>query len=59
MALLPFQLSGKFWKIVNYYYNRGKAFIPDKNREKLEVLLEQEARRKNFIRSVIGERFMV
>ena len=54
-----FSYPEKFWKIVNYYYNRGKAFIPDKNREKLEVLLEQEARRKNFIRSVIGERFMV
>lgn len=51
-----FSYPEKFWKIVNYYYNRGKAFIPDKNREKLEVLLEQEDRRKDFIRNVIGKR---
>lgn len=54
-----FSYPEKFWKIVNYYYNRGKAFIPDKNREKLEVLLKQEADRKRFIRNVIGERFSV
>ena len=46
----------KFWKIVNYYYNRGKAFIPDKNREKLEALLEQEEKRNFFIQNVIGKR---
>ena len=54
-----FRYPEKFWKIVNYYYNRGKAFIPDKNREKLEVLLEQEERRNSFIKNVIGERFSV
>lgn len=54
-----FRYPEKFWKIVNYYYNRGKAFIPDKNREKLETLLEQEERRYAFIRNVIGERFSV
>ena len=25
----------KFWKIVNFYYNTGKAWIPEKNMEKL------------------------
>lgn len=54
-----FRYPEKFWKIVNYYYNRGKAFIPDKNREKLERLLEQEERRNSFIRNVIEERFSV
>ena len=54
-----FSYPEKFWKIVNYYYNRGKAFIPDKNREKLEVLLEQEERREIFIRDVIGKRFLI
>ncbi len=52
-----FSYPEKFWKIVNYYYNRGKAFVPDKNREKLEVLLEQEERRADFIKNVIGKRF--
>lgn len=53
-----FSYPEKFWKIVNYYFNRGKAFIPDKNREKLEVLLEQEERRTDFIRNVIGRKFL-
>lgn len=52
-----FSYPEKFWKIVNYYYNRGKAFIPDKNREKLEILLEQEKRRRSFIENVIRKRF--
>lgn len=49
-----FSYPEKFWKIVNYYYNRGKAFIPEKNREKLEVLLDQEEKRAFFIEDVIG-----
>lgn len=53
-----FSYPEKFWKIVNYYYNRGKAFIPEKNREKLEVLLAQEDRRAAFIRDIIGRRFL-
>lgn len=51
-----FSYPEKFWKIVNYYFNRGKAFIPEKNREKLEVLLEQEKQRAAFIRDVIERR---
>ncbi|MBD5551763.1 MAG: phosphotransferase [Lachnospiraceae bacterium] len=54
-----FSYPEKFWKIVNYYYNRGKAFIPDKNREKLEVLLEQEEKRNTFVENVIVKRFLV
>lgn len=54
-----FSYPEKFWKIVNYYYNRGKAFIPDKNREKLEILLGQEEKRSAFIRNVIGKRFSI
>ena len=54
-----FSYPEKFWKIVNYYYNRGKAFVPDKNREKLEVLLEQEENRNAFIKNVVGKRFLI
>ncbi len=32
----------KFWKIANFYYNSGKAWIPGRNLEKLEKLVEQE-----------------
>ena len=38
------------WKIVNFYYNSGKAWIPEKNQEKLDRLLEQEAARKKFLK---------
>ena len=40
----------KLWKIVNFYYNSGKAWIPEKNQEKLDRLLEQETARKKFLR---------
>ena len=40
----------KLWKIVNFYYNSGKAWIPEKNQEKLDRLMEQEAARKKFLK---------
>lgn len=40
----------KFWKIVNFYYNTGKAWIPEKNLEKLEKLLSQEKEKQAFLR---------
>ncbi len=43
----------KFWKVVNFYYNSGKAWIPDKNREKLENLLKQETEKQNFLEHVL------
>lgn len=42
----------KFWKIVNFYYNSGKAWIPDRNREKLEKLLVQETEKQQFLEEV-------
>ena len=42
----------KLWKIVNFYYNSGKAWIPEKNQEKLDRLLEQEMARKNFLKMI-------
>lgn len=39
----------KFWKIVNFYYNSGKAWIPGRNLEKLERLLEQEQEKVKFL----------
>ena len=40
----------KYWKQLNYYYNANKAWIPEKNQEKLDRLLEQEAARKKFLK---------
>ena len=39
----------KFWKIVNFYYNSGKAWIPGKNQEKLERVIEQEKGKQHFL----------
>lgn len=39
----------KFWKIVNFYYNSGKAWIPGKNMEKLEKLIAQEKEKQLFL----------
>ncbi len=39
----------KFWKIVNFYYNSGKAWIPGRNLEKLEKVVEQEKDKQHFL----------
>jgi len=39
----------KFWKIVNFYYNSGKAWISGKNLEKLEKLIGQETEKQHFL----------
>lgn len=39
----------KFWKIVNFYYNSRKTWIPGKNREKLERLIAQEKEKRRFL----------
>ena len=40
----------KFWKIVNFYYNSGKAWIPGKNLEKLVKVHRQEQEKNEFLR---------
>lgn len=39
----------KFWKIANFYYNSGKAWIPGRNLEKLEKLIAQEEEKQEFL----------
>lgn len=39
----------KFWKIVNFYYNTGKAWIPGKNLEKLSRVIDQEKDKQIFL----------
>lgn len=39
----------KFWKIVNNYYNSNKAWVSEKNREKLKQFEEQEKNREEFL----------
>lgn len=42
----------KFWKIVNFYFNSGKAWIPGRNQEKLEKLISQEKEKQHFLEEV-------
>lgn len=42
----------KFWKIANFYFSSNKAWIPQRNMEKLEKLLEQEESKKIFLEQV-------
>ncbi len=39
----------KFWKIVNYYGNSRKSWIPDRNLEKLEQLVRQEKAKQELL----------
>lgn len=43
----------KFWKIVNFYYNSSKVWIPGRNMDKLNALLVQESAREEFLRSIL------
>lgn len=39
----------KFWKLANYYYQKKKVWISDKNCEKLEMLICQEKEKENLL----------
>lgn len=39
----------KFWKIVNFYFNSAKSWIPERNSSKLEVLSGQEKEKQAFL----------
>jgi len=49
-----FAYPEKFWKIANFYYNSGKAWIPEKNLEKLEKVISQEKEKQAFLREIFG-----
>lgn len=49
-----FAYPEKFWKIVNFYYNSSKAWIPEKNLEKLDKVISQEEAKQNFIKEIFG-----
>lgn len=51
-----FAYPEKFWKIANFYYNSGKAWIPGRNMDKLERLLAQENAKKDFLSAILERR---
>ena len=46
----------KFWKIVNFYYNTGKSWIPGRNMEKFDKLLRQEKEKELFLDTLLADR---
>ena len=47
-----FLFPEKFWKIINYYYNMNKAWIPPKSVEKLKAVTSVNSRRLEFLASI-------
>ena len=43
----------KFWKIANFYYNTGKAWLPGKNQEKLDRIVFQENAKQQFLQKIL------
>lgn len=39
----------KFWKIVNFYYNSRKSWMPNRNYDKLESLVRQEENKEKLL----------
>jgi CotS family spore coat protein len=48
-----FAYPEKFWKIVNFYYNTGKAWMPVRNMEKIEKLFAQENEKQLFLENIL------
>ena len=49
---LMLQYPEKFWKIINFYSNSRKSWIPVKNQEKLENLVRVEKNKEKLINSL-------
>ena len=49
---LLFSYPEKFWKQMNYYFNSNKAWIPERNVEKLKNIEKQTPCRRNFLQQV-------
>ncbi len=47
---LRFAYPEKFWKIVNFYFNKAKSWIPGYSASKLQAVLSQESDKQQFLR---------
>ncbi len=47
-----FAFPEKFWKIINYYFNANKAWIPPKSIEKLNLVVEQNQSRRRLLETL-------
>lgn len=46
---LRLEYPEKFWKIINFYYNSRKSWMPNRNFEKLEGLIKQEKNKERLL----------
>ncbi len=46
---LRLEYPEKFWKIINYYYNSRKSWMPNRNYDKLEGLIRQEKNKEKLL----------
>lgn len=42
----------KYWKQLNFYYNAGKTWIPQRNAEKIQKLAAQQEMRNHYLREL-------
>lgn len=49
---LLFLYPEKFWKLVNHYYNNNKAWIPQKDLEKLSAVVKQNQAKKECLEKI-------
>lgn len=49
---LRLEYPEKFWKIINFYYNSRKSWMPNRNFEKLENLLAQEKNKEKLLNRI-------
>lgn len=48
-----FAFPEKFWKVINYYFNTSKAWIPPKSIEKLQKVVAQNEKRQEFLATIM------
>jgi CotS family spore coat protein len=52
---IRFTYPEKYWKLANYYYSHNKAWISEKNVEKLKNLIKQKELWGNFAEKCFGQ----
>lgn len=52
--VLKFKYPEKYWKMLNHYNNNNKAWIPDKDINKLKSVINQYEKRQDFVNSLLN-----
>lgn len=51
---LKLKYPEKYWKILNHYNNNNKAWVPDKDIQKLKLVIEQQDKKQDFVNSLLN-----